>query len=204
MNIEKNSALLIIDAQNKYNYIMKKKIKKNMEKITEYFYNNNLPVYITQFSRCKFKNNCTRKHKNETIVNQLSYLKSKKSNKWKNNLYKLGKTKKYKCPSYYCHIIDELKKYSTKKNTFISNNLDSLENKELNFLVKKNNIKNLYIIGGWGSHCILATAYGCVTKRNIMPHIINDSIFDCNNKYYDATKKIIDSIFKYVTIKDIL
>ena len=78
MNIEKNSALLIIDAQNKYNYIMKKKIKKNMEKITEYFYNNNLPVYMTQFSRCKFKNNCTRKHKNETIVNQLTYLKSKK------------------------------------------------------------------------------------------------------------------------------
>ena len=204
MKIEKNSGLLIIDAQNKYDYIMKRKIIKNMEKITEYFYNNNIPIYITQYSRCKFKNNCTRKHKNESIVNKLSYLKLNKNNKWKKNLYKLEKTKKYKCPSYYCNIIDELKKYSTKKNTFISNNLDSLENKKLNSLIKKNNIKNLYIIGGWSSHCILATAYGCVTKRNIMPHIINDSIFDSNNKYHDATKKIIDSIFKNVTIKDIL
>ena len=204
MKIEKNSALLIIDAQNKYEYIMKEKVKKNMEKITEYFNNKNIPIYITQFSRCKIKNNCTRKHKNETIINRLSYLKSNKTNKWRKKLYKLEKTKKYKCPSYYCNIIDKLKKFSTKKNTFISNNLDSLENKQLNSLIKKKNIKNLYIIGGWSSHCILATAFGCVTKRNIMPYIINDAIFDEKKEYYDATNKIIDSIFENVTIKDIL
>ena len=86
--------------------------------------------------------------------------------------------KTYKCPSNRCKIIKELRKYSNKNNTFISNNLDALQILELKRELEKRNIQNLVIIGGWFTYCVLSTTYNCINIHNILPIIIEDALFD--------------------------
>ena len=49
MKLQKNSALVVIDMQNKYKDIVHKKEIKNMRKVVESFDNKKLPVYFTQW-----------------------------------------------------------------------------------------------------------------------------------------------------------
>jgi nicotinamidase-related amidase len=56
MKVSKNSALVVIDMQNKYRDIVSKKEIKNMISVVESFSNKDLPIYFTQWSRCKYKN----------------------------------------------------------------------------------------------------------------------------------------------------
>ncbi len=200
MTISNNSALIVIDAQNKYRKIMSKKEINNMKLLLDKFHEKKVPIYFTQWSRCKYKHNCTRKHKHETIHNILAY--KNKKNRF-SNLYKLEKTRKYKCPGEMCNILKELKQYSHKKNTFVSDKMDALSNKKIYTLMKKKNIKNLYIIGGWGSHCILSTAFGCINNYNIMPHIVKDAVFDMK-EFKHAVPIIVDSIIPGCNTKDII
>lgn len=193
MKVNRNSALLVIDMQNKYKDIVGKTEIRNMRKIVESFSNKELPVYFTQWSRCKYKNHCTRKHKKESIDNKIAFINRKKRFI---DLYKLEKTRKYKCPSQKCSIINELKSFSNNKNTFVSNKMDALLIKPIISDMKKKKIKTLFIIGGWGSHCILSTAYACINYHNLIPYIIKDAVFDM--KEYKqvislVTKSIIPS-----------
>ena len=201
MKLEKNSALLVIDAQNKYKYIMKPKSILNIKKIVQKFYNDKIPIYFTQWSRCHRKHNCTRKHKNETINNKIAYNFKHKRPK---DLYRLEKTRKYKCPSYNCNIIDEIKSYSNKENTFISDKMDSLAgNKKLLNRLNKTKIKTLYIIGGWGEHCIISTALGCINTWNKYPIIIEDAIFGVK-KHEKIIPLLTDTIVSGKHTKDLL
>lgn len=182
MKLEKNSALIVIDTQNKYNdiNIISNKVKKNLKKILNKFNKESIPIFFTQYQSCKTKNNCTRK-KGHIIskvknLNNKKWL-SKKKPRWINKVEIYERKRTYKCPSYKCDIIDELKEYSNSKNTFISNNMDSLMNKGLLKEIRKKNIKNLYIVGGWGEHCIVSTALSCINRYNIIPYVIEDAVF---------------------------
>ena len=195
-----NSALIVIDAQNKYRYVMKKNEIKNMKKNVEVFKNAGCPVYFTQWSLCKNNNNCTRGHSKESMI----YKVIKRINQ---DVYGLScdtyeKKDIYKCPSKKCDIIDELKEYSNNKNTFISNNLDSLQINKLKNELIKNKIKKLYITGGWFSYCVLATAYNCVNIHNIYPVVIQDAIFDDIN-YKKLLPPLIKSWMITAKTKDI-
>jgi nicotinamidase-related amidase len=200
MKLQKNSALVVIDMQNKYKDIVHKKEIENMRKVVESFDNKKFPIYFTQWSRCKYKHYCTRKHRKESIHNKLAYINKKKRFI---DLYSLEKTKKYKCPSQKCSIIDELKSFSNKKNTFISDKMDALLIKPIISDMRKKKIKTVYIIGGWGSHCILSTAYGCVNYHNIMPYIVEDAVFDMK-EYKKVVPIIIKSIIPGCSTKDIV
>ena len=62
-----NTALLVIDAQNKYRYVMKKGEINNMKKVVNTFKNKNL-IFFTQWSMCKNTNNCKKNHHDESIL----------------------------------------------------------------------------------------------------------------------------------------
>ncbi len=200
MKINKDSALVVIDMQNKYKDIVSRKEIKNMRSVVESFSNKNLPVYFTQWSRCKYKNHCTRKNKKESIHNKVAFINRKKRFI---DLYKLEKTRKYKCPSQKCNIIDELKCFSNKKNTYVSDKMDALSIKSLKTSITKKKVKTVYIIGGWGSHCILSTAYGCINYHNLMPCVIEDAVFDMK-EYKQVIPLVIKSIIPGCKTKDIV
>ncbi len=200
MKVSKNSALVVIDMQNKYKDIVGKTEIRNMRKIVESFSNKELPVYFTQWSRCKYKNHCTRKHKKESIHNKIAFINRKKRFI---DLYKLEKTRKYKCPSEKCNIINELKSFSNNKNTFVSDKMDALLIKPLRSEMKKKKIKKVYIIGGWGSHCILSTAYGCINYHNLIPCVIEDAVFDMK-EYKQVIPLVIRSIIPGCKTKEIV
>ena len=50
MKLEKNSALIVIDTQNKYNdiNIISNKVKKNLKKILNKFNKESIPIFFTQ------------------------------------------------------------------------------------------------------------------------------------------------------------
>ena len=192
-----NIALLVIDGQNKYKCLMTKKEIQHMKTLVQYFRDKKKPVYFTQWSRCKTKYNCTRNHKKETIMNKISF-----DQNWL-NFYRREKTKKFKCPGKQCDIVDELKSFSNRNNTFISNNMDSLMNRKLRNIIKKKRINHLYLVGGWGSHCILSTAYGCINHYNIMPHIVKDAVFDMK-RYKKAIHIVTESVIPGCTTKEVI
>ena len=200
MKIKKKSALLVIDVQNKYKNIVTSSKLKNIKMLVEKFKDKDMPVYFTQWSRCKYRNNCTRKHKRETIINKISV---KNSIKWGRKWY-LEKKKSYKCPSKNCDLLDELKPFSNSSNTFISNNMDALYNKKLHSIIKKKNIKYLYLVGGWGTMCILGTAYGCINYHNIMPYIVIDAVFDPRDKQNKVTQNLVNVLIPGCNTKDIM
>lgn len=201
MKLKKDVALLVIDTQNKYKFLMNKKTILNIQKLIEKFNSENLPVYFSQWSRCIKKNNCTRKHKKESINNKISYL---FRNKRPKDFHNLEKTIKYTCPSYTCNIIDEIKSYTNKKNVFKSNKMDTLSgNKKLLNILKKNKIKTLYLVGGWGEHCIISTALGCINTWDIFPIIINDAVFGVK-KHEKIIPLITDTIIYSKVTKDLL
>lgn len=189
--------LLVIDVQNKFKYIIEDKIKNNIIKVVERFDKNNLPIFFSQWSRCKYKHNCTKNHKKESMDNKIAF-----RYKRFDPLYKLEKTRKYKCPSKKCDIILPLKKYSNRLNTFVSNKMDTLANKKVYKAIKKAKIDKLYIIGGWGSHCVVSTALSCINNYNIMPYLIEDAIFD-ESKFKKIIPMMIDSIIPGCKTKEL-
>lgn len=207
MKIEKNSALLVIDAQNKYNMHIKMdngKSINNIEKIIKTFNKKNKPVYFTQWSRCKKKFNCTRKHKRETVQNKIAYYYKKKRTYKNYSLYNSEKTKKWKCPSYKCDIVDKLKPYSNKNNTYVSDMMDSLAgSKKLLKDIKKNNIKILYITGGWAEHCVPSTAFACINRYEIFPYIVSDAIFG-DKRHKKVINILGDTVLPLCETKDIV
>ena len=200
MKIKKNSALLVIDVQNKYKHIVPASKLKNITTLLEKFKDKNIPIYFTQWSRCKYKNNCTRKHKKESIINKIAF---RNSINWGRTSL-LEKKKSYKCPSKKCDLLDELKPFSNSSNTFISNNMDALYNKKLNYIIKKKKIKYLYLVGGWGSMCILGTAFGCINYHNIMPCIVTDAVFDPRDTQNKITKGIVNTLIPGCNTKDVI
>ena len=56
------SALLVIDVKNKYKDIVQSSQLKNIKMLVEKIKDKDMPVYFTQWTRCKYRNNCTRKH----------------------------------------------------------------------------------------------------------------------------------------------
>lgn len=192
-----NIGLLVIDTQNKYKSLITNKMKQNMVKVLETFNEKKLPIFFTQWSRCKHKHNCTRNHKKETMTNKLIFM--------KNDLieHKKEQTRKYKCPSKKCDIIFPLKKYSKRSNTFVSDNFDSFVNKQLCKEIKKAKIDKLYIIGGWASHCVISTALSCIHYHNIMPFLIEDAIFDKNKSMEKVIPLMIKSIIPGCKVKDL-
>lgn len=194
----KNTLLLVVDAQEKYRKQMintNKNFIKDLKNIIDIFDKKKYKIAFTRYARCKTEFKCDI-DKNKDI-NALSIIMNTLDKK---------ETKKFKPNTKYWELLKEIKDYEDKKYPiFDTELLNPFIIPEFKTYIKNNNIKNIILIGGWAEHCILSNVNYSI-HNNIVPYVIKDCIFGSNKKkikkafdiMYDIAFIIPKSSIKYI------
>ncbi len=186
--VYKNTLLMIIDMQEKYRVIVPKNVIENVQKLIYFFNSKNLPIAWTRYSRCLEQKYCNDTAEKTAISFVLDYY---KTNTREKDSYKYGGKLWQLMPEIAPENISDNNRIFETNGLNVWNNIDFLS------YAKEKKIKNVVIVGGWASYCIISTIQ-LALNFNIVPITASNAIFDKNDEQLKSSLLPIrrNSIYK--------
>ena len=175
--INKHSLLLIVDMQEKYRKILPSNILNNIKLLINYFNKYNFQIAWTRYSRCLKMSYCTETPEKTAISQVLDYYNTNKKEKTE-----------FSYGNKLWNLIPEAHPNPNRDNNHIfdSNQLNIWNNKYFTDFIHEKKIKNVVIVGGWASYCIISNIQ-LALNFNIVPITVSDAIFDKNEKNLESS-----------------
>lgn len=186
--INKHSLLLVVDLQEKYKKLLPLNILNNIKLLINYFNEYNLQIAWTRYSRCLKMSYCRETPEKTALSYVLDY-------------YDMNSREKtdFKYGNKLWELIPEAHPNPNRDNNHIfdSNQLNIWNNKYFTDFIHEKKIKNVVIVGGWASYCIISNIQ-LALNFNIVPITVSDAIFDKSEKNLESSLLLIrrNSIYK--------